>query len=234
MTFITKLMEKSPLKYPLTKGLRFLDPSFILIGDATDALKTSLNIILQSNILSARHCELADREFKELISLAATQELLKSYCKREERLDDFWFTLIGKKPEYSHLLKVVKLCLILSHGNANVERGFSVNKEILVENLKESSLIAQRIIYDSLAPLKNVTDLKIDSKLIHSVRNSSSKYKEALEAMKLEKDSKSKEEEEKRKAKLKLEEIEERKRKLLEEASVLEKQAKEIKKHKLL
>ena len=38
------------------------------------------------------------------------------------------------------------LLLLLSHGQASVERGFSVNKEVMVQNLAEQSLISQRII----------------------------------------------------------------------------------------
>ena len=40
--------------------------------------------------------------------------------------------------------------MILSHGNANVERGFSVNSEYLVENMKNETLIAQRLILKEL------------------------------------------------------------------------------------
>ncbi|GBO13838.1 hypothetical protein AVEN_181902-1 [Araneus ventricosus] len=38
--------------------------------------------------------------------------------------------------------------LILSHGQASVERGFSVNRAIEVENLKDESYISQRLVYD--------------------------------------------------------------------------------------
>ena len=39
--------------------------------------------------------------------------------------------------------------LILSHGSAAVESGFSINNDMLVENLLEESLVGQRIVYDS-------------------------------------------------------------------------------------
>ena len=38
----------------------------------------------------------------------------------------------------------------LSHGNASVERGFSVNESILVENMSERSLIGQRLVIDAI------------------------------------------------------------------------------------
>jgi hypothetical protein len=43
-----------------------------------------------------------------------------------------------------------KTLLILSHGQATVESGFSVNEKILIENMKEKSLIAQRLTCDQI------------------------------------------------------------------------------------
>ena len=36
----------------------------------------------------------------------------------------------------------VKMFLILFHGQSKFERGFSVNKQLLVENVKTKSLVA--------------------------------------------------------------------------------------------
>ena len=47
----------------------------------------------------------------------------------------------------------------MSHGQSIVNRGFSVNKEVAVENLSERSFIAQRIIHchiESVGGLDNV------------------------------------------------------------------------------
>ena len=45
---------------------------------------------------------------------------------------------------------VVKMVLVLSHGQATVERGFSINKEEIVENQHVESLVAQSIIKDHI------------------------------------------------------------------------------------
>ena len=64
---------------------------------------------------------------------------------------------------------VFKLLLCLSHEQASVERGFSVNSNLLVENMHEDSLIAQRIVYDHVKSLKleayevKVTDSCLDN-----------------------------------------------------------------------
>jgi len=42
------------------------------------------------------------------------------------------------------------MVLILSHGNAAVESGFSVNKELLVENMEEETIVAQRVVFDAI------------------------------------------------------------------------------------
>ena len=43
---------------------------------------------------------------------------------------------------------VFKVLLYLSHGQASVERGFSVISNLLVKNIHEDSLIVQRIFHD--------------------------------------------------------------------------------------
>jgi len=39
---------------------------------------------------------------------------------------------------------------MLSLGNASVESGFTVNSDILVDNLHKESLLARRILYDNI------------------------------------------------------------------------------------
>ena len=41
------------------------------------------------------------------------------------------------------------ICLIvLSHGESSIERGFTINKEVLQDNLQEKSLVPQRLIIE--------------------------------------------------------------------------------------
>ena len=50
--------------------------------------------------------------------------------------------------------KVFFSIFTLSHGQSQVERDFSINKEIIIENLHSSSLSAQRVVYDYLKASK--------------------------------------------------------------------------------
>ena len=68
------------------------------------------------------------------------------------------------------------------HGQSEVERGFSVNKKPLVENLKTKSLVALRRIEDhtnfsELSP----ENIKISSELIRSVTEAHRRYQDELQ-----------------------------------------------------
>ena len=77
---------------------------------------------------------------------------------------------------------MVCFLLVLSHGQAKVERGFSINKDILVENQKEKSLIAQRRVFDHVASLKvPLEDMELSRGLINAMRSSYSRYRAKLE-----------------------------------------------------
>ena len=77
--------------------------------------------------------------------------------------------------------------MIFSNGQASVESGFSVNSLIMVENLHEESLVAQRLVYDSinsLGGIKKIDSIPINSKMLKSVKDANSHYKVALEKRK--------------------------------------------------
>ena len=53
--------------------------------------------------------------------------------------------------EFADLWSTVKmLLLLLSHGQASIERGFSVNQQMEVDSLCENTFIAQRVVHDHI------------------------------------------------------------------------------------
>ena len=62
-----------------------------------------------------------------------------------------------------------------------MERSFSINKECLVENLHNDSLIAQRVVYDAVTAVGGVATVQISKALIHAARNASAKRVEAVQ-----------------------------------------------------
>ena len=55
------------------------------------------------------------------------------FSRSRDRLDAFFYNIIGQDPEFADLISVVRLVMMLSHGNATVESGFSVNEGMLAE-----------------------------------------------------------------------------------------------------
>ena len=91
--------------------------------------------------------------------------------------------------EYQDLWLTMQLLLTLSHGQAIVERGFSVNKEVLTPNLQEVSLQAIRPVHSSvLAQNIKVADFIITEGLLPSCSHASNIYNMYLMEKKEEKE----------------------------------------------
>ena len=106
----------------------------------------------EAHCVSAQTADCAKVQFTDLCASAGNElePLFKSFAASDAKLDAFYFEVLGDKSQFSALWQIVKLTLILSHGNAAVESGFSINNDMLVENLLEDSLVGQRTVYDSM------------------------------------------------------------------------------------
>ena len=111
-----------------------------------------------------------------------------------KRVDDYWHRILQLTdargdPKYPTLAFVIKMALSLSHGQADVERGFSVNKQILSDRtlLSQKALSATRTVKEVITRYGSVTNVQITPSLIASYRSASKLYKEALEMEKAEK-----------------------------------------------
>lgn len=139
-------------------------------------------------------------------SLTADSEAFKGFSVETGRVDAFYFDRLANKADLKELWKVGKLLLALSHGQATVERGFSSNKEVMVENLAQHSLVAQRVICDHVRSVGSVLNVVFFKELLLPTASGRQRYHTAL-------DEKRRENEATRRS--------ERKRSLLEEISTL-------------
>jgi len=108
--------------------------------------------------------------------------------KREQRLDLFCADILEDNDKMHDLWTVVKMILTLFCGNAAVEGGFSINKELLIDNMTEETIVSQRVVFDVIhAAGMVVSKVEIISKLIASVRvrQANAQYKMALQAKQL-------------------------------------------------
>ena len=93
-----------------------------------------------------------------------------------------WFF---RNENYTSLWKVMIFVFTVSLGQAQIERGFNINADLLVENLISPSIVTQRRVYDDLSVIKRTPHgFEIKDKLLVSSLNASSKYKENLKGIK--------------------------------------------------
>ena len=96
-----------------------------------------------------------------------------------DRLNKFYANLLDNTK--MNLWEFVKLCLMLSHGDTRVESGLSLNNQILDENLRESSLVAERIVYEGIQNEGRVMNVNIDKLMLKYVEDYSKAYKKAVD-----------------------------------------------------
>eukprot|EP00731_Ephydatia_muelleri_P009822 Em0005g408a len=143
ITFTEKVLEKSPMRYPLARSISCLDPHFI--AQSPDAFLSS--------------------------------ELLQ-FKPGQDRLDIFLHDKMCTP--YRKLWMAVRMALLLSHGQATIERGFSVNKEVVIENQQTKSLIARRLIKDHIIQAGGILQVSITKQMMISVRSARSRYSQYL------------------------------------------------------
>ena len=90
-----------------------------------------------------------------------------------------------QSPSCKQLWTVAKQLLLLSHGQATVERGFSVNKEREVENMAESTFAAKRMVCDHVQSVGGIKNIDVTNKQLQLYYSSArQKYSAYLEDQK--------------------------------------------------
>ncbi|XP_069109872.1 uncharacterized protein [Argopecten irradians] len=212
-SLIEKLLEKSPLYYSATRQLSCLSPLQMASDPhgCTENMRKLIMSLHNKNRISDRECDACLSQFKVFLCEIPVigKEVFENFDPYSSRLDEFLSVHLDKQ-QYKELFEVVKLLLILSHGQATVERGFSINKKLEVENMKEHTLVAQRLICDFVNNFGGVLKVPITKELLASARNARHRYKQYLDEEKERKST----EEQKRKRKCLEEEVENLRKKI--------------------
>ena len=187
--------ERSPLQFHFARKLQSLDPRVMVSEpESVDKMfQQVLKTLVEEELKTNQQADSELDQFRKLISEAKKYhyERFATYCFTQERLDKFFSKLLENKEEYEQLWMTMKMLLTLSHGQAAVERGFSVNKEILNPNLQEMSLRAIRLIYSSLSTEKiKLAEFHISEELLFSCNYAPNRYKMHMIEKKIEKEDK--------------------------------------------
>lgn len=177
-----KLIEKCPLNYDIVKGASCLSPLVMrVVNTAKIRVQTALQILCKSGYITETACERIKNEYLEFIQNPEVIEDLKKFSLSRNRLDVFLMELNRKYECSEDLINFEQIILIIFHGNAAVERSFSINKNFLVENLEEASLVAQRCVFDYISSIGGkVKNINITKNMIRDFKLASSKRQEAL------------------------------------------------------
>ena len=96
ITFVDKIWERSPLKYPLTKGLTCLNLEFIVSdNNIIKKLEDTLEIVVNSNLLASSVADQVQREYNNLFNKQGTNKKMAEFPRETDRLDHFWMRLLG-------------------------------------------------------------------------------------------------------------------------------------------
>ena len=148
--------------------------------------------MMESKIMSSTDCYKTVSEFNGLIDseVEKLRAEFEVFDQKLHRLDEFYFQKVQIQ-NYKTLSFLLKIIFTLSHGQAVVERGFSINQQVINQNMRSETITAWRFIKDHII-IHGLTpqSICIDSALIKSVKSAGVKYKCYQEQQKKEKQKK--------------------------------------------
>ena len=87
-----------------------------------------------------------------------------------------------KDAKHAKVWEVFRIIFTLSHGQAAVEKGFSVNSKLLVKNLQEKTLVASRFVFSSIkSDAIHFNELSFTPRLKRNVQEARMRYQWYLE-----------------------------------------------------
>ena len=149
---VAKIIERSALKSSFVRCTSFLVPQKMVLNK--DLVKLRFKKLLQKLLdlkqVMSKQCDNAQGQLLEFMdSVNVNRAEFESYDRKLCRLDEFYFSKTGVE-KFPDFCLVIKLVLTLSHGQASIERGFSINENLVVENLKESSHSTELIVINEV------------------------------------------------------------------------------------
>lgn len=132
------------------------------------------------------------QEFREFLDVAASSSAFANFDPKSDRLDVLLHETIAAQSGWRNLWDVIQILLVMSNGQASVERGFSVNKQVMVGNMKDDSIVAQRVVVDSIRVAGGLEKVTITKELQMSASSARQRYVAYLDDKRKEKESKSK------------------------------------------
>ncbi|GBN01837.1 hypothetical protein AVEN_156756-1 [Araneus ventricosus] len=191
-SFVTKLlyhlMRKCPINYALVRNSSCFDPRKMASQpeNCVKSLKQLLMHLSQKKIVLDTDCDSIIFQYKNFL-----QNIVNMYpsafqtFKPNARLDIYFNEYMSKSvKDYNKIWPVMKIIFTLSHGQASIERGFSTNKKIEVENMAQESYVARHIVSDAIKSYGEILNIPISNEMRKFVFSARQKYMLHLEGKK--------------------------------------------------
>jgi len=145
----------------------FLDPKLIANIDKNKAhLKSVCCLLVQCNRVIESEVGEILRQYSEYANAMFDKERDRfvNFDPARSRVDSLLHQTLAGKDSYSKIWKVIKMLLVVSHGQASVERGFSINKQSEESHLQTETFVAKRIICDHVSYVGGINDVDVTCK----------------------------------------------------------------------
>nr|CAD7432591.1 unnamed protein product [Timema monikensis] len=185
-TMIAKLQEKSPLKQKAVRGLSSLDPCVIQHSP-----------------------QLAQKRFSFLLEELNHANIINDVLAENAKKEYLHFCNLKK----SRLQEIFRPCDQFS-DEVGLDTIY-VNKPLLVENMHEKTVTAQRHIRDEIQEAGGIENIHISKKMLDYVRGARKRYHEYLEMKKQERSEEDKKKAEKGKLDIQVKVLEGKRKKLM-------------------
>ena len=116
----SKFVEKSPLKCAVVRNARSLNPEIMCMTPekSTKLFKSLVDNLVQLDLVTPKEKDGIYAEYKRYLEMVVMKnhQLFLKFNKRENRLDEFFFSDVVGLSDYPKLSKVIKMILVLFHG----------------------------------------------------------------------------------------------------------------------
>ena len=147
-----------------------------------DNFRKALDCATEAKLLSERDHDMAYEQFQCFVDQNHSKPEFKDFNFRsaEHRIDTLFYKIMFGKVEFSFAWDFIVQLLLLSHGQAAVERGFSINKHASFTNQHEDSLVARRVVKDYVNYVGGIEKVGVSEPLNRAVMGAGVRYKEHL------------------------------------------------------
>ena len=182
LSIVNDLIAKKPIKFAFVRNLIALHPVHFA-KDSNEANVWRFRLIVSNlcgnNQIDENTCDLALQQYREMLVSPTCVGMTNAFDENNERLDSLFLRVIDKN--HTCLLNVIKP-LLLFHGTANVESGFSINKELIEDNQKLETLVALRRCKDGLKHSGGLANFEVTKEVLAAVKGSHMRYEKDLKS----------------------------------------------------